>query len=76
MPFDNLLKNKLTEYCNKISAQMLNVKSIFYKTKKDFKAYLTFRCINNRSSLNKPELEHMTSDTFCFESWQEKTKNG
>jgi hypothetical protein len=26
--------------------------------------------------LNKPELEHMTSDTFCFESWQEKTKNG
>ena len=76
MPFDNLLKNKLTEYFNKISAQMLNVKSIFYKTKKDFKAYLTFRCINNRSCLNKPEIEHMTSDTFCFESWQEKTKNG
>ena len=42
------------------------------KRKKDFKAYLTFRCINKRSTLDKPELEHMTSNEFCMESWKEK----
>ena len=51
------------------------VQSIYYNQKKDFKSYLTFRCINNRSTLDKPELEHMTSDEFCFESWKEKNDN-
>jgi DNA polymerase III alpha subunit len=46
----------------------IETKSIYYKNKKDFKVYLTFRCINNRSTLNKPELQHMTSNRFSFES--------
>jgi len=40
-------------------------------TREDFKAYLTFRCINNRTTLNKPNLEHMCSTEFSFESWKE-----
>jgi hypothetical protein len=48
-------------------------KSIYYKNRDDFLAYLTFRCINNRSSLEKPNIDHMCSDEFCFESWMEKT---
>jgi DNA polymerase-3 subunit alpha len=76
IPFDNLIKSKIIDYCEKNKNQIINVKSIFYKTKSDFKAYLTFRCINVRTTLNKPEIEHMTSNTFCFESWMENNKNG
>ena len=76
MPFDSIIKSKIQEYINTTKDAILNVKSIFYKNKSDFKAYLTFRCINIRTTLNKPELEHMTSNEFCFESWKEANQNG
>ena len=46
--------------------------SDFYltKNKEDFKAYLTFKCINNRSALDKPQFDHMCSHEFSFESWE------
>jgi DNA polymerase III alpha subunit len=71
LPFDSLIKRKVIEYAKENDLETLNVKSIYYKSKKDFKAYLTFRCINIRSTLNKPELEHMSSSEFCVESWKE-----
>jgi len=76
MPFDKLLRNKVIEYTEKNKCDTIEVKSIYYKLRKDFKSYLTFRCINSRTTLNKPELEHMTSTEFCFENWLEKTKHG
>jgi len=74
IPFDNLIKSKVIDYCSKNKNQIINVKSIYYKLKTDFKAYLTFRCINARTNLNKPEIEHMTSNDFSFESWKEKER--
>ena len=44
-----------------------------FKDEKDFKSYLTFRCINNRTTLDKPNFEHMCSDKFSFESWKNGT---
>ena len=72
IPFDPLMKKRVTEYASDNSYEALNSQSIFYKNKQDFKSYLTFRCINNRTTLNKPNLEHMCSDQFSFESWKEK----
>ena len=72
LPFDNLLLEGVRSFVKSEGFEVLQTKSIFYENKKDFKAYLTFRCINNRSTLNKPQLEHMTSDEFCFESWKEQ----
>lgn len=68
LPFDDLIKQKVIN----ISSKTQKTQSVYYKNKKDFKSYLTFKCINNRSTLDKPELEHMTSDEFCIESWKEK----
>lgn len=68
LPFDSIIKAKIKNYAEANSLQTINTKSIYYKTKKDFKSYLTFRCINNRTTLNKPELAHMSSSQFCFES--------
>jgi len=70
LPFDDLVKEKVKKYCTD-SFEIIDVKSIYYHTREDFKAYLTFRCINNRTTLNKPNLEHMSSAEFSFESWKE-----
>jgi len=70
--FDSIIKNKMIEFANANKLNIFNTKSIYYKNKKDFKSFLTFRCINNRTTLNKPEIEHMSSDEFCFESWKEQ----
>ena len=70
LPFDELILNKLKKYTK--NKNFIQAKSIYYATKKDFKAYLTFRCINKRSSLEKPQLDHMCSDEFCLESWEKQ----
>jgi DNA polymerase-3 subunit alpha len=70
LPFDFIIKNKMLNFVKENSLEVLLVKSIYYKNKKDFKSYLTFRCINNRTTLNKPEIEHMSSDSFSFEEWK------
>ena len=68
LPFDDLIKQKVIN----ISKKTEKAQSIYYKSKRDFKAYLTFKCINKRSTLDRPELQHMTSDEFCAEGWKEK----
>jgi DNA polymerase-3 subunit alpha len=76
LPFDFLVKNKMMAFCKENDLEILNTKSIYYNKKKDFKTYLTFRCINNRSTLNKPELDHMSSNEFCLESYLEGKSHG
>jgi DNA polymerase-3 subunit alpha len=71
LPFDFLIKKQVLDFVAE-KFETLNTQSIYYKDKKDFKSYLTFRCINNRSTLNKPNLDHMCSDSFCFENWKEQ----
>jgi len=73
LPFDSLIRNKVEKYCG-TKYEMKMAKSIYYEKKEDFKSYLTFRCINNRSTLNKPQFDHMCSDEFCLEGW--KQQNG
>lgn len=68
LPFDELVAKKISN----LTSNIQKAQSIFYRNKKDFKAYLTYKCINNRSNLDKPELDHMTSNEFCVESWREK----
>ena len=72
LPFDSLVKQKALSFAEKNDLKIYKAQSVFYKERKDFKAYLTFRCINNRSVLNKPNLDHMSSNEFCFESINKK----
>jgi len=68
LPFDSLVKEKAVSFAEKNGLKIYKAQSIFYNLREDFKAYLTFRCINNRSILSKPNLDHMSSNEFCFES--------
>jgi len=75
LPFDSIIQAKIEKYIKENNIDAFKTKSIYYNKKKDFKSYLKFRCINNRSILNKTEIEQMSSNEFCFESFLEK-KNG
>jgi len=70
LPFDKIVEKKILNFCKDPNKRIL-AKSIYYNKKEDFKSYLTFRCINNRTTLSKPNLEHMGSNEFSFESWKE-----
>ena len=77
LPFDPILKKQIVKYCTENKYEIIKTKSIYYLKEDDFKSYLTFRCINNRSALDKPQLDHMCSNKFSFESWfkqNEETK--
>jgi DNA polymerase III alpha subunit len=69
LPFDSIVKDKIKNFAKENNLELYKAKSIYYNKRNDFKTYLTFRCINNRSILNKPELEHMSSNEFSFESY-------
>ncbi len=70
IPFNFLIEQDIKKYTSN-KFEVIKTKSIYYNKKEDFKAYLTFRCINNRTTLDKPNLDHMTSDEFCLEAYDE-----
>jgi DNA polymerase III alpha subunit len=77
LPFDLIVEPLVKEYCIKNKYDTYLTKSIFYKRKKDFAAFQTYKCICNRSfgararSLDCPNLDHSSSDEFSFESYLE-----
>lgn len=72
LPFDDLLKSRVEDYARE-KYEVIKTRSIYYEKKEDFLPYLTFRCIQNRSLLDKPEISHFCSDRFCFEDFLEST---
>jgi DNA polymerase-3 subunit alpha len=69
LPFDFLLRKKVLEYCEQNGYESVETRSIYYRSRLDFIAYMTFRCISERTNIEKPELDHMGSDSFNFDRW-------
>lgn len=72
LPFDKLLTDHISSSIK--NHEILNSKTIYYKNRDDFEAYMTYRCILNRTTLQKPQLSHFGSKEFCMESWSENAK--
>jgi len=72
LPFDGLLINHIQETIK--DHEIIPSKTIYYRDRKDFKSYMTYRCILNRTTFQKPELRHFGSQEFCMEAWQENAK--
>lgn len=72
LPFDDLLIKHIEETIK--DYEIVPTKTIYYRDKKDFKAYMTYRCILNRTTFQKPELRHFGSQEFCMEAWKENAK--
>ena len=67
---DKDMAKRVEDFCGD-KYQIVRVKSIYYKNREDFGAYLTFRCINKRTSVQKPRMDGMCSSEFSYESWKE-----
>jgi len=73
LPFDEILAAKI----NKLAAEnywpVLKTKTIYYRNKDDYSAYVAYRIITGRTggkeqTLDRPEFEDMSSDEFSYES--------
>jgi len=77
LPYDKLLREAVTEFAalNKFATE--EVKSIYYRHKKDLTAFQTYKMITNRNfskkaSIKTPQLNGCGSDEFCMESFLER----
>jgi len=68
--FDKDMQDRVSDFCSD-KYETKQTKSIYYKDRKDFAAYLTFRCINGRTTVEKPNFDGMCSPEFCYESYLE-----
>lgn len=68
LPFDNLLMQKTLSF----GAQTQKTHSCYYFKNEDILQYTVFRCVNNRTSFDKPNLSHFSSNKFSFESFYGK----
>lgn len=79
LPHDSFLKDSVESYAKNNEFQIQQVHTIYYKNRDDFDAFLSYKLICSRSSyggfkssLEKPNLDHMSSDQFSFESYLKK----
>lgn len=76
LPFDSYIKKGIEKYLKNNKGTIQPTKTILYRKKSDFNAWLTFRCMNSRNfgkiSINMPQLSGCCSNTFCFESYLEE----
>lgn len=78
LAFDQVLIPAIKDYCriNRIPTQEAH--PIYYYKKEDSLAYQVLRCIDSkggskRATIETPGLNHMSSDSFCWENYCEKT---
>lgn len=70
LPFDTIIREKIVNEYSEFPT--METKTIYYKDRKDCDAFMVYKCIHNRTVLNKPNLDHFGSKEFCFESYLEK----
>jgi DNA polymerase III alpha subunit len=77
LPFDEKLRSKVFKLAEENNWPTKEAKTIYYRNKKDYESYVTYRIITGRiggknQTLDKPELEDMSSNEFSWESFVEK----
>ena len=72
-PHEALINYALNRYSktNPETVEIVPSKNIYYLDETEMEAYITYRCIKNKSTFDKPELPFMCSDRFSFKAWKE-----
>lgn len=68
LPIDAILEHNVKSHAALCGGKIMMTKSIYYENRNDFRAYMAYRCILNRSVLEKPNMDGLSSDNFCIES--------
>lgn len=72
LPFDFLIEDSHRNYAKNNGLDLVECHNIRFYSAKQFDSYLTFRCINKRSVLSKPNIDNFGSRTFSFEEYLKK----
>lgn len=69
LPFDSLIREAVEKYVatEKLASQPAH--QVYYYRDGDCVKHQTLQCINRRTTLDKPNLEHYGSDEFSYESY-------
>ena len=73
LPFNYLIKGAIDKFCSG-NEMKTNVQSIYYENDQDFKAFVTYKCINERQTLDKPNFDHLSCANFSLENWSRNEK--
>lgn len=75
LPFDEIIRDKVLDYCKENNYTTEETKSIYYRNRDDFESFQTYKCICNRRfkqrTLSVPNFDHLSSSEFSFESFLE-----
>jgi DNA polymerase III alpha subunit len=74
LPIDHSIRLACDKFVKSSGFPTKETHQIYYYKRKDSMAHLTFRCINERGTWEKPELAGYCSQEFCWEAYEEKTK--
>lgn len=70
LPFEPLINAAIEKYDETGEVEsIVPVKSVYYARRSDFKAYMVKRCLGRKSSFDKPNIDHLSSDQFSFEDY-------
>ncbi len=72
LPFDSLIEDSHSNYAKNNKLDLIECHPIRFYSKLQFDSYFTFKCINKRSVLSKPNIDHFSSREFCWEGYQNK----
>jgi len=72
LPFDYLLEGGIKNYAENNNYPLQEAHPIYYYCDDDIKAFMTYKCVENRSVFSKPELRGLCSRNFSFESYCNK----
>lgn len=73
LPFDSLIKEKTVSFCAENNYKTVETAPIYYYQDADAETFQTFRAIQNKATLQKPNLDHFSSNKFSFEEFLRKT---
>lgn len=68
LSFATLIEEALDKFVG-TEYEVINTKTIYYPDYTDAKAWITFRAIKERTSFQKPELNHCGSPNFCLSDY-------
>ncbi len=66
LPYDNILRRKVTEFADANNCDTIETHKVCYRDSIDIIPYQTYKCVQNKSDMEKPNLDGFASDKFCI----------
>jgi len=64
LPYDVIMKKKVKQFADQNDCETLDTHKVLYKRKIDVISFQTYKCIKNKTNIEKPNLEGFASKSF------------